>query len=163
MNLPFDELKISQGIKQFKAYLLKIINCPILTYDELINTTGNLRGIYLIFDGNELIYIGMTANIITRLKDMTDYNRHSINKIYLSSELSQLIFKATNFVQPISSKVKNKLLDEKVLTKKEFNENRKIVNRKIKKLKFKFYETIYSELADLEHFAIAILAPIYND
>lgn len=162
MTLPFDTAKIDQTIGRYKEYLHDILNSPLLTFDELTQLDTEVRGIYLVFEGNELIYVGMTKNIKNRLLDMTSpNNRHSLNQILLDLEMSDVIFKATGYTY-LSEDIKNRLITEEVLTIEEFKNYKNVVKEKIKKFKFKFYPTKLFNMRDLEHFAIAILNPVYN-
>lgn len=162
MDLPFDEAKITQVIDRYKSYLLKIIDSKTLTFDELSKIDGRGRGLYLIFEEKELIYIGMTKNIKNRLNDLvTDFKRHSLNQILLGLELGDIIFKNTGYTF-INDVIKKRLLQEEIITKQQYREFKKAVKEKIKKFNFKFYETNLINLEDLEHFSIAVLNPIYN-
>ena len=59
---------------------------------------------------------------------------------------------------------KNNLILQSVLTLEQFIEGQKNINNFIRnELGFKFYEIEDQELISLEHFAIAIFDPIYND
>ncbi len=162
MTLPFDTTKIDQTIGRYKEYLHAILNSPLFTFDELTQLDTKVRGIYFVFEDNELMYVGMTKNIKNRLLDMTSpNNRHSLNQILLDLEMGDVIFKATGYTY-LNDDIKNRLITEEVLTKDDFKKYKNAVKDKIKKFKFKFYPTDLFNMRDLEHFAIAILNPVYN-
>lgn len=162
MTLPFDTIKIDQTIRRHREYLHIIITSPLLTFGELTELDTKVRGIYLVFEGNELMYVGMTKNIKKRLHDMTSpYNRHSLNQILLELEMGDVIFKATGY-KYLNSEMKRRLLNEGIITKEDFKNYKNVVKEKIQNFKFKFYPTDLFNMRDLEHFAIAILNPVYN-
>ena len=161
MTIPFDYSKIEQTIKRYTELLHTIINAPILTFDELSKLSTKGRGIYLVFDENELIYVGMTINIRQRLLDMVTSNRHSLNQIFLDLEMGDFVFKATGF-RTLTPFEKKRLIAEGTLTKEILKTYKNVTKKKIKEFKFKFYETDWFNMRDLEHFTISILNPMLN-
>lgn len=162
MILPYDKTKIENTIEAYKRFLFTTLDLPLLSFDELSQLDGNTRGIYLAFEDDELMYVGMTKNIKTRMLDMTSiHNRHSLYQIYFDFELEKVVHAAFNTTL-FDDKTKQRLLDENILTKEDIREYKNKAVAKIKTLKFKFYPTELYNMRDLEHFCIAILNPVYN-
>lgn len=162
MKLPYDELEIATRINRYKEYLLKMLNTPTLTFEELNKLDSKESGIYFVFENDELIYVGMTKNIKNRLNDMVNSTkRHSINQIIFESEIGETLFKKTGYVS-LNDDLKKLLITNKIISKEEFKRFKNSTKKRIKNFKFKFYKTKLYNMRDLEHFAIAILNPEYN-
>lgn len=141
--------------------LQKALDQPFLTFGQL--TLIKEMGLYFIYDDNELLYIGMTTRAGNkRLKEMiAGFRGHTFNRKLLAEHFRGL----GHTMHVLNSKnLKSKWFDTGLITNEEFNIAQKTVNEKIReRYRFKFYETKYINLGFMEHYAIAILQPLYND
>ena len=153
--------EIQHRIKLLQEHLNLALTSPTKKFDE-INSLKK-QGIYIIFQNEKIIYVGKTGrNGKTRLRELiSDYRSHTLNK-----KLLQTFFEL-KLERPLSTfnkNTKNNLILQSVLTLEQFIEGQKNINNFIRnELGFKFYEIEDQELISLEHFAIAIFDPIYND
>jgi hypothetical protein len=154
-------LKIEQEIQILKEHLTIVLNSSARKFDEIGKL--NKQGLYLIFQGNKIIYIGKTGRTGKhRLSEMAhDYRSHTLNRKLLREHLEKIIGQSLG---KFNQGTKQKLIDEKLLTLEKFILEQKNINQFIKnKLKFKFHEIDGKQLTLLEHFAISVLNPKYND
>ena len=120
-------------------------------------------GLYMVIEGDEVIYIGKTGrtgNI--RLTEMaTDYRSHTLNRKLLKIHLERALGQS---LVAFNKDTKKNMIESNTLQKEQFILGQKAVNQIVTSLlKYKFYEIPLEELTSLEHFAIAILKPKYND
>jgi len=166
MNSPLDKIKIEDNIKWLKSCLAKAINSPTKSFDEI--KTIDKQGLYLIFDDSELLYIGMTRRQgKKRLGEITtDYRSHSFNKKIFAEHLRIMgVYRndQKDVVHVLTDKIAKELIENKRLTSGQFRIYQAEVNKKIKSFKFKFLDCNLIDLPHIEHFAIAVLKPLYND
>jgi hypothetical protein len=137
------------------------LNQPFLTFSEL--STIQDMGLYFIYDDQELLYIGMTTrNGTYRLKEMTNgFRSHTFNRKLVAEHMRGL---GHNMHVLNSKKLHAEWIETGLITKEDFKGVQKQVNDKIRlQFRFKFYQTRYINLQFIEHFAIAVLQPLYND
>jgi len=157
-------LKMQQRIEAntqiLSLNLQNAILSPLLSYDQIC--LANTAGLYLIFDESDILYVGKTNRTgKIRIKELTsDFRSHTFNKKMLSKR-----FKDLGFVfKVLKNETKQKWINEGLLSDTEFKAHQKEVNQNMANFKFKFFQEVDERaLICLEHFAIAILNPIYND
>lgn len=134
---------------------------PTMKFDAI--STLNAQGLYIIFHGEIIIYIGKTGrNGKIRLREMTsDYRSHTLNRKLLKEHFEKVLGLT---LEKFNQKTKENLITEAILNLEQFIEGQRQINNFIRsELGFKFYEFENPELASLEHFAISIFNPKYND
>jgi hypothetical protein len=147
------------------AYLEEHLTLALAGIAKRFNEISLLKkqGLYIIFKKDEIIYIGKTGrNGKTRLRELTsDYRSHTFNKKLLQEHFEIRL----GYILPkFNKKTKSTLVSQEVLTLEQFIEGQQSVNNYIKsQLEFKFYEFENNDLESLEHFAISIFNPKYND
>ena len=152
---------IKSETNDLSAVLVKAVNAPILTYPEICKV--DRQGLYIIFDDHEILYAGKTNRTgKIRMQELaSDFRSHTFNKKLLTAR-----FKDLGFVfEVLKNETKKLWIEQGTISKEDFKAHQREVNIYIKKsLKFKFYKEQNKEkLISLEHFAIAILNPMYND
>jgi len=161
MNSPFTNINVDRNSDWLKDHLQKAIDSPTQTFSEISLLKD--QGLYMIFNEIDLLYVGKTnRNGKIRLRELTtDFRSHSFNRKYLA----ELIQTKGHGYHNLSSNKKKELIETGILTEFEFKEYQAEVNSNIKtNLKFKFYSFSLSvDLVHLEHYAISVLKPLYND
>ncbi len=152
---------IQTNTQMLSAILDKAIASPILSYTQICE--ADHQGLYIIFDDSEILYIGKTNRTgKVRMQELAaDFRSHTFNKKLLSKR-----FKDLGFVfEVLKKETKKEWIDKGTLTKEDFKAHQKEINQYIRqKLNFKFFkEQDERKLISLEHFAIAIFNPAYND
>lgn len=121
------------------------------------------QGLYIIFDDREILYIGKTNRTgKVRMQELaSDFRSHTFNRKLLSKRFKELGF----VFEVLRKETKNEWIDRGIITKEDFKIRQKEINQYIRqKLKFIFYqEQDERKLISLEHFAIAIFNPVFND
>jgi hypothetical protein len=119
--------------------------------------------LYIIFDEKEVLYAGKTSRTgKLRMRELAaDFRSHTFNRKLLSIRMKEHGF---DFVR-IKNETKALWIKKGLLTEEDFIAHQSAINQHIKtKLKFKFYPVLNTEeLTRLEHFAIAIYDPPFND
>jgi hypothetical protein len=154
-----------QTIQQRIIFLQEHLDTALATATKKFTEISELKkqGLYIIFKGDNIIYIGKTTrNGKTRLREMTsDYRSHTFNRKLLKEHFEN---KLGQTLSKFNKETKNALVAEAILTLEEFMDGQQSVNNYIRtELGFKFYEFENPELLSLEHFAISIFNPKYND
>ena len=155
-------LEIIQANTQTLSDILeKAIASPILSYPQICEVDH--QGLYIIFDDNEILYIGKTNRTgKVRMQELAaDFRSHTFNKKLLSKR-----FKDLGYVfEVLKKETKGEWIDKGTLTKEDFKAHQKEVNQYIRqKLKFKFHKVQDErKLIRLEHFAIAVFNPSQSD
>ena len=152
---------IKTKIETLEPLLLNAINSATLLYKEVAKVDE--QGLYIIFNDEAVLYIGKTNRIgKIRMQELAaDFRSHTFNRKLLSQR-----FKDLGFVfETLKSKTKKDWIENGSITIEDFKAHQKEINQFIRqKLKFKFFPVPdESELITLEHFAIAVLNPLYND
>lgn len=134
---------------------------PFISFSEAISTYD--IGLYFIYDDKELLYIGMTERPgQNRIKEISsNFRKHTLNRKLMAEHFRSLDYK----MQVLSVKnFQRDWIHSELITVEQLRSAQLTVNRKIReKFRFKFYEFRYFDLGVLEHYAIAILRPLYND
>lgn len=116
----------------------------------------------MVYSDNVVVYVGKTMRSgKIRLREMaSDYRSHTLNRRLMLAELNTR-FKLDRAA--LENSAKKELIASGVITKEQFKAAQKIVNNTVRgAFRFKFLEE-EKELDSLEHFAIAVLRPLYND
>ncbi|QJB41715.1 hypothetical protein HF324_29260 [Chitinophaga oryzae] len=155
---------IDKRIAWLQKHLIQAIENPPLTYKEICKI--NKVGLYFIYLENtegdmEFQYIGQTTRSTKRMRELaTDFRSHSFNRKLLAQRFREKEI----VVHVLSNTSKKQLLESGILTLEAFKRDQKSVNDAIRNTyKFKFYEYLHTDILLLEHFAISILGPLYND
>jgi len=147
--------------KWLRGQLQKALDQPFIKFSDLVNIKD--QGIYMIYDDDELLYVGMTLRRGgVRIKEIAmGYRKHTFNRKRLAEYFRNLgtaihVLSVKNF--------KRDWIDNGILTLEQIKDAQKSVNLVIRQtLRYKFYETRYTNINFLEHYAIATLQPLYND
>lgn len=159
ITLKWEDIK--NQTKGLERKLKDVLNSELKGFGEIKDL--NKSGVYLIFKGREIIYVGKTKREgKKRLREMgSDFRSHTFNRKLLKEYLNK------NYNLNLNSLPNNKkkeLSSKKILKEDEFKKAQQEINNYIKKeLKFKFIELEDGGLITFEHFAIAVLKPYYND
>ncbi len=150
---------IEQRIEWLKRELDQAINSTFLNYSDLM--TINEMGVYIVMNDDEILYVGKTTRAgKIRLRELAaDFRSHTFNKKMLVEHFYKLGYN----IPRLNKTTKNKLIESSIMDLKQFQEAQKNVNANIKELKFKFHATRNVELDNIEHFAISVLKPLFND
>jgi hypothetical protein len=143
-----------------KESLKSVLDTKYLLYHDVKNISD--AGIYFVYRDNKIIYIGKTERTgKVRLRELaSDYRSHTFNNKLLAKELEK---NDLFFGKRLPKNAKFEFIKSEILTENLFAEYQKRINSFIKnKLKFKF-QAIETDLISLEHFAIAIYRPEFND
>jgi hypothetical protein len=132
-----------------------------LSYSQICKVDSS--GLYMISDGTDILYVGKTNRTgKVRMRELAaDFRSHTFNKKLLSEK-----FKGLGFVfEILKNKTKMEWIDNGKITQEDFVAYQREINQYIREqLQFKFYEVKdEKELISLEHFAIGVLQPKYND
>ncbi len=153
--------EIEKKITTLRDGLRKLLSCKPITFNNV--KCLNSSGVYAVLRNNKIIYVGKTTRYgKKRLREMTgDYRSHSLNR-KLMTELLNKNYRLD--LMRLKNNDKGKLIRSKKLTKKQFESTQKEVNKQIKEeVQIKFIEASGREMTNLEHFAIGVLDPRYND
>lgn len=143
------------------SQLQEALDSPALAYSEIAGIKE--QGLYLIANQKGIIYVGKTSRSgQLRMRELTsDFRSHTLNRKLLSEHLRK---KGLEIVG-LTSAVKQELISAALLTEEEFREHQVTINTHIRnRLTFRFLPIKDSStLGRLEHFAIAVCDPLYND
>jgi hypothetical protein len=144
-----------------KNRLQEALNQPFISFGEVISRYE--MGVYFIYDGLELLYIGMTTRPgHNRIKEIIGgFRKHTFNRKLMAQH-----FRGRGYEMHVLSTANHKRdwIDNGLISLNEFREVQQEVNNSIKQtLRFKFYEFRFFNIEFLEHYAIATLQPLYND
>lgn len=158
------EAHIEKRTKWLKEHLMLALNSPTLTHVEMCKV--KTVGLYLIYlepiPGEiEFQYIGQTTRSNKRMRELaSDFRSHTFNRKLLAERFRKMDI----VIHVLSNKTKKDWMAKNVMTEDDFKGHQQWVNDAIRKTyKFKFYEYKHGDLLALEHFAIAVLDPLYND
>ncbi|MFA6084192.1 hypothetical protein [Mucilaginibacter sp.] len=158
--LDTDDPVFLQRATWFKKQIQIALNQPFLKFDQI--TKIKEMGLYLIYDKDELLYIGMTTRKgHLRLSELSkSFRTHTFNRKLVEQHIRGL----GHQIGVLSPKTfKRNLIESELMTMEDFKAIQIIVNEKIaKELRFKFYETRLGNLEAIEHYSIALLYPLYN-
>jgi hypothetical protein len=158
-NLTQAAIKSNSNI--LSCTLAKVIASPTLDYSQICK--AEYQGLYIIFDDDQVLYIGKTDRTgKVRMQELAaDFRSHTLNKKLLAKILKDLGF----VFKTLSKETKKEWIDQGILTREHFVNHQREVNQYIRSgLKFKFFsQSDERMLTRLEHFAIAIFDPVYND
>jgi hypothetical protein len=144
-----------------KNQVEKMVSQPFMTFDEITDVKD--MGIYLIYDDQELLYVGMTTRKGSlRLSEIAKgFRSHTFNRKLLAQHFRGL----GHVIHVINPKTFRKLwIETQIIPEEEFKAANREINKFIKtNLRFRFYESRFNNLEFMEHFAIATLQPLYND
>jgi hypothetical protein len=153
--------KIATRIHALTQQLQQALDSPNLTYAEIARSSE--QGLYLIASQEGVIYVGKTTRTgKLRMQELAaDFRSHTLNKKLLSEHLRTLGLEVTT----LTSGTKAQWIAAAVLTAEEFRGHQHRINTHIRtQLSFRFFPLADSAVLNrLEHFAIAVLDPIYND
>jgi len=144
-----------------KKHLQLALDQPYISFGQVISKYD--MGLYLIYDNEELLYIGMTTRPgHNRIKEIVSgFRKHTLNRKLMAQH-----FRGRGYTMHVLS-TKNHhrdWIENGLISREEFKEVQREVNQKIKQtLRFKFYEFKFFNLEFLEHYAIATLQPLYNE
>jgi len=137
-----------------------VLDSRLLTYSDLRGVTD--RGIYLVYGDNIVVYVGKTTRSgRIRLREMaSDYRSHTLNRKLMLAELNTRFRLGRT---TLKNSAKKELVASGLMTEDQFKSTQRIVNNTVREVfRFKFIGE-EEELDSLEHFAIAVLRPLYND
>lgn len=159
MDKYFGNKSVVERINWLQNQLNIVLNSPFLSYQELMSI--NNMGLYIVLSEDEILYVGKTTRAgKMRLRELaTDYRSHTFNNKML---LNHFFSKGYN-IPRLNRNAKNDLIKRTILDLDQFKAAQKSVNEYIKSLTFKFLATRDIELNNIEHFAISVLKPTYND
>lgn len=160
MMINLDET-INEQIEILTRQLKNLLGREIVTYD--IIKKNNTQGIYVIFDKVNISYIGITTRQgKKRMQELTsDYRSHTFNRKLLTERFKELKL----VTQPLKKDSKTDLINNNIMSKEFFVQQQTAINDYIKnELQFIFLPIADTNLLKrLEHFAIAVINPPYND
>ena len=116
----------------------------------------------MVYSDDVVVYAGKTTRSgKIRLREMAaDYRSHTLNRRLMLAELNNRY--GLNRAA-LENSAKKELIASGVITKEQFKAAQRSVNNTVRgAFRFKFLEE-EKELDSLEHFAIAVLRPLYND
>jgi hypothetical protein len=152
---------VEDRIGFLREELHRALAAPIIMFHSVCDI--NSQGLYLIYQNEKIIYIGKTSRFgKTRLRELaSDFRSHTLNKKLLSEHLRSSGIE----IGVMTKESKLQLINDGIVTLDEFKEHQTQVNNKIKsEFKFRFFSVgNEKELTDLEHFAISVFSPRYND
>ena len=148
-------------INHFQQSLSSSLSGSPLSYKDVCKI--DYQGLYIISDGDTVLYVGKTNRTgKVRMQELAaDFRSHTFNKKLLSKKLKDLGF----VFDVLRNETKKSLIQAGYISLDDFQNHQSQVNEYIKsKLIFRFCrEEDQRKLISLEHFAIAILNPVYND
>ncbi len=137
-------------VKQMKLKLRKLLNSEFRNFIE--GEKLDFPGVYVVCCSKKVIYIGSSENIKRRIQELlADYRSHTLHRKLLCEKLFGNFGKGTR-------KRLDKIYKTLPQTKKEYAKN-----FLRKKCRFKMLKTEKEKIKPLEHFAIGVLNPEYND
>jgi len=150
-----------QVTDKLAAWLHLALIGPTLTYAQVSQI--NEQGLYLVFKGKVLVYVGKTGRSgKLRVREMAaDFRSHTLNRKLLSERLRDqgMVFST------LTSSMKQQWIKNALLTEAVFRQHQAAINEMIRtEMTFKFLPVAEpKDLGQLEHFGIAVLEPVYND
>ncbi len=160
-NQSFISPDISPGCQHLTRQLQQALDSRALTYAEIARRKE--QGLYLIAGQKSIIYVGKTTRSgQLRMRELAaDFRSHTLNRKLLSEHLRTVGLEVTG----LTTGIKQQWIAAAVLTEEEFREHQATINTLIRtQLSFRFLPvTDSAALGRLEHFAIAVLDPFYND
>lgn len=152
---------VSKNLSFLQKHLDKALAMPLMNFGE--KSTYRKRGIYFIYHGTRVIYIGKTTRTGSqRLSEIAHhYKSHTLHKKLLCEELQRI---TGNDFTKFRRETEKKFLEEMILTPEQLATASTTIRNHVRtELKFRFYEFENDRLTSLEHFAIAVFNPKYND
>jgi hypothetical protein len=160
-NIENTIMSVKANLQELYLLLENALASPSLTYNQICEV--NHQGLYLIFDNEQMLYIGKTNRTgKVRMQELAaDFRSHTFNKKLLSNRFREFGY----VLYVLNKETKKDWINRGIISNEEFKAHQKEVNQYIRqKLKFKFYNVQDErKLINLEHFAIAILNPVHND
>jgi hypothetical protein len=157
----FAKAAIKNNFDLLSQTLAEVVGSPTLKYSQICE--ADYQGLYIIFDEDQVLYIGKTDRTgKVRMRELAaDFRSHTFNKKLLTKKLKDLGF----VFETLRKETKKDWIDQGILTKEQFVSHQREVNQYVRSgLKFKFFNQPDERLLTrLEHFAIAIFDPVYND
>ncbi|SDH22024.1 hypothetical protein [Chitinophaga filiformis] len=145
----------------FSEVLQRVIGSPQLTFKEI--TTVEKQGLYIIYEGDDIVYVGKTTRSgKVRIRELAaDFRSHTFNKKLLSKRFKELGF----VFKTLRNELKKEWIENGQISLDDFKSHQDYVNQHIRTaLKFRFHPMEDEhELGRLEHFAIAIFDPLFNE
>ena len=161
-----------ERIKLLKGQLNALLNSDFRDFDDLEDISGKI-GVYSIWKNQEVIYIGKTLkqDLKTRIySTLQDFRTHTLNhklmiELLLSKYGAKLQQNALALKHGFGTEEKNEFIAKGIFTEQQFSDLKKELKNDMKShLKIKCISlTKEKDITLLEHFAIAILDPKYND
>jgi hypothetical protein len=152
---------ITSNCASFTTLLEQAVSSETLSFKQIREMDH--QGLYIIFDDKEVLYIGKTNRTgKVRMQELAaDFRSHTFNKKLLSKRFRDLGF----VFEVLKNETKKEWIDKGAITIEDFKAHQKEVNQYIREqLKFKFLNVADGrQLISLEHFAIAVFNPCYND
>jgi hypothetical protein len=152
---------IEERISVLTDELRKALNSKIMTFDQTKDAIS--CGIYLVYLDDKIIYVGKTSRTgKIRLRELaSDYRSHTLNRkllrLFINKELNVNL-------SPLTNSSKQKMIKDGIVSNKDFLIFQNTVNYFIKnELRFKYWITDPDKVSALEHFAISIFNPEFND
>lgn len=91
---------------------------------------------------------------------VSDFRSHTFNQKLMTQRLREM----NMAIHVLSNDIKKKFIEQKIMAKEDFIGRQQHVNKTIRStFRFKFHEYKYTDILVFEHYAIAILGPLYND
>lgn len=159
-------------IKYLKTQLGSLLHSNFRNFDGLDDLAGKI-GVYSIWKDGKVIYIGKTLkqDLKIRVSSMLhDFRTHTLNKkliieLILARYGHKLKQKALTLEHGFGTKSKEEFIAKGIFTKEQFSELKKELKKDMRStLKIKCLPLDKgSDITALEHFAIAIEQPKYND
>ncbi len=160
MHLNFETI-IDSSISELKASLLSALESPNLSFAEI--SKSNNQGIYFVFEGTELLYIGKTGRTgKIRVRELAaDFRSHTFNRKLLTAHFRKLNFE----FKSLTNDIKSKWIESGLISAPEFTSHQREINQYIRsKFMYKFLPVKDARmLMRYELFAIATLNPPFND
>lgn len=152
---------MEKEIEYYASHLKSALKRPLLKFTEISDL--DKQGLYFVYREGIVIYVGKTNRSgKKRLSEMAhDYRSHTLNKKFLREVLSE---ETGHDFKKFNRKTEKSFLDGEIITADSLARAKENVRQIIRgKLQFRFYEFEDASLNLLEHFAIAVLKPAYND
>lgn len=157
----FSEEHIGSGCQELLLKLKHAADSQTLTFDQICKV--DKQGLYMIFNKEGMLYIGKTNRTgKVRMRELAaDFRSHTFNRKLLAKRFRDLGI----IVEVLKRETKKEMIRNGILTNDDFKSHQAEVNKYIKgSLSFKFFcVEDERQLIRLEHYAIGVLSPIYND
>ena len=155
---------ISKRSGWLEKHLKQALKGSVLSYDDIRKIDS--VGLYFIFTEDSagipgFQYIGQTTRSAKRMRELASgYRSHTFNRKLLAQR-----FRENDIVVDVlSNNIKKRWAESKIMSVEDFQRHQQGVNELVKiKFKYRFYEYRYTDILAFEHYAIAILGPLYND